>query len=201
MSSDKSTNEANISYIIPWNLFVNTLKQFLWKEIKIWKNKKDYRNFVSSRIDFSSGGNIVDKNNNVIGTHEGVHQFTVGQRKGIPGGQGQAKYVTKIDVENNKVFIGSKADLTTKKFIIEDVSFVNGEEYENLSIQTRYNSHDIPCKLKKIDSSTYEIELDQATLGVAPGQFGVIYNDTKLIGGGRISSKILENVNEWRVRK
>ena len=60
----------------------------------------------------------------------------------------------------------------------------------------RYNSHDIPCKLKKIDSSIYEIELDQATLGVAPGQFGVIYNDTKLIGGGRISSKILENVNE-----
>ena len=158
--------------------------------------KKDYRNFVSSRIDFSSSGDIVDKDDNIIGTHEGVHEFTVGQRKGIPGGQGQPKYVTKIDVENNKVFIGSKADLTTKRFIIEDVSFVNGEEHENLSIQTRYNSHDIPCKLKKIDSSTYEIELDQATLGVAPGQFGVIYNDTKLIGGGRISSKILENVNE-----
>ena len=158
--------------------------------------KKDYRNFVSSRIDFSSSGDIVDKDDNIIGTHEGVHEFTVGQRKGIPGGQGQPKYVTKIDVENNKVYIGSKADLTTKRFIIDDVSFVNGEEYENLSIQTRYNSHDIPCKLKKIDSSTYEIELDQATLGVAPGQFGVIYNDTKLIGGGRISSKILENVNE-----
>ena len=52
------------------------------------------------------------------------------------------------------------------------------------------------CIRDRIDSSIYEIELDQATLGVAPGQFGVIYNDTKLIGGGRISSKILENVNE-----
>ena len=158
--------------------------------------KKDYRSFVEKRIDLTSPGEIFDTKGNKVGDHNGIHEFTVGQRKGIPGGQGQPKYVTKIDVENNKVYIGSKADLTTKNFIIEDVSFVNGEEYENLSIQTRYNSHDIPCKLKKIDSSTYEIELDQATLGVAPGQFGVIYNDTKLIGGGRISSKILENVNE-----
>ena len=47
-------------------------------------------------------------------------------------------------------------------------------------------------RMYSIDNSIYEIELDQATLGVAPGQFGVIYNDTKLIGGGRISSKILE---------
>lgn len=42
----------------------------------------------------------------------------------------------------------------------------------------------------------YEVELVQATLGVAPGQFGVIYQNTKLVGGGRISTKILEDVNE-----
>ena len=110
-----------------------------------------------------------------------------------------------IEIKNLKKYYpltsGIMRKVTGVVKAVDDVSFVNGEEYENLSIQTRYNSHDIPCKLKKIDSSTYEIELDQATLGVAPGQFGVIYNDTKLIGGGRISSKILENVNEWRVRK
>ena len=48
----------------------------------------------------------------------------------------------------------------------------------------------------KIDDNVYEVELVQATLGVAPGQFGVIYQNTKLVGGGRISTKILEDVNE-----
>ena len=156
----------------------------------------DYRNFVSSRMNFSSTGAIVDKNENELGSHNGIHEFTVGQRKGIPGGQGEPKYVTKIDVENNKVYIGTKKDLTTKKFLIEDVSFVDEVITNKISIQTRYNSSDIPCKINKIDDNVYEVELVQATLGVAPGQFGVIYQNTKLVGGGRISTKILEDVNE-----
>ena len=112
------------------------------------------------------------------------------------GGQGEAKYVTKIDVENNKIYIGSKEELTTKKFLIEDVSFVDIIEYDNLSIQTRYNADDVPCNIKKVDESTYQIDLKNPTLGVAPGQFGVIYQDTKLVGGGRITSKVLEEVYE-----
>ena len=131
-----------------------------------------------------------------MGTHGGIHAYTIGQRKGVPGGQGEAKYVTKIDVENNKIYIGSKDELTTKKFLIEEVSFVNSIEYENLSIQTRYNSDDVPCNIEKVDKSTYQIELKNPTLGVAPGQFGVIYQDTKLVGGGRITSKVLEEAYE-----
>jgi tRNA-specific 2-thiouridylase len=158
--------------------------------------KKDYRNFVSKRIDVSSKGLIVDKYENEMGTHGGIHAYTIGQRKGVPGGQGEAKYVTKIDVENNKIYIGSKDELTTKKFLIEEVSFVKSIEYENLSIQTRYNSDDVPCNIEKVDKSTYQIELKNPTLGVAPGQFGVIYQDTKLVGGGRITSKVLEEAYE-----
>ena len=158
--------------------------------------KKDYRNFVSKRIDVSSKGLIVDKYENEVGTHGGIHAYTIGQRKGVPGGQGEAKYVTKIDVENNKIYIGSKEELTTKKFLIEDVSFVNSIEYDNLSVQTRYNSDDVPCNIEKVDESTFQIELKTPTLGVAPGQFGVIYQDTKLVGGGRITSKVLEEVYE-----
>ena len=69
-------------------------------------------------------------------------------------------------------------------------------EYDNLSVQTRYNSDDVPCNIEKVDESTFQIELKTPTLGVAPGQFGVIYQDTKLVGGGRITSKVLEEVYE-----
>ena len=73
--------------------------------------KKDYRNFVNTRVDISSSGEIVDNNGKKIGEHKGVHGFTVGQRKGLPGGQGEAKYVTKIDVSSKKVHIGERKDL------------------------------------------------------------------------------------------
>ena len=72
----------------------------------------------------------------------------------------------------------------------------NSIEYDNLSVQTRYNSDDVPCNIEKVDESTFQIELKTPTLGVAPGQFGVIYQDTKLVGGGRITSKVLEEVYE-----
>ena len=76
------------------------------------------------------------------------------------------------------------------------MTFVNKVEYDNLTIQTRYNSEDVPCVIEKIDESTYQIALKTPTMGVAPGQFGVIYNGTKLVGGGRITSKVLEDVYE-----
>jgi len=156
--------------------------------------KKNYRNFVDKRIDISTSGDIVDRDGSTMGQHEGVHEFTVGQRKGIPGGQGEPKYVTKIDVRNKKVFVGDKKDLLTSSFYLEDVSFVNGIENENLTIQTRYNSEDLPCEIKMITKNTLEVSLLEPTYGVAPGQFGVIYNGTNLIGGGRITSKLNETL-------
>ena len=156
--------------------------------------KKNYRNFVDKRIDISTSGDIVDRDGSTMGQHEGVHEFTVGQRKGIPGGQGEPKYVTKIDVRNKKVFVGDKKDLLTSSIYLEDVSFVNGIENENLTIQTRYNSEDLPCEIKMITKNTLEVSLLEPTYGVAPGQFGVIYNGTNLIGGGRITSKLNETL-------
>ena len=79
---------------------------------------------------------------------------------------------------------------------LQSLSFVDEVITDEISIQTRYNSSDIPCKINKVDESVYEVDLVQATLGVAPGQFGVLYQNTKLVGGGRISTKILEDVNE-----
>ena len=156
--------------------------------------KKNYRNFVDKRIDISTSGDIVDSDGSTMGQHDGVHEFTVGQRKGIPGGQGAPKYVTKIDVQNKKVFVGEKQDLLISDFYLEDVTFVNGIQNTKLAIQTRYNSEDLPCEIVQISESRLKVTLLQPTYGVAPGQFGVLYSGTKLIGGGRITSKLVEKV-------
>ncbi|MDA9705785.1 tRNA 2-thiouridine(34) synthase MnmA [Acidimicrobiaceae bacterium] len=156
--------------------------------------KKDYRSFVEKRIDLTSPGEIFDTEGNKVGDHNGIHKFTVGQRKGLPGGHGTPRYVTKINVQNKNVTIGEKKDLLVSSFIVEELSFVNDLEYKNLTIQTRYNSEDLPCEIKKLSDTKISVQLKEPAFGVAPGQFGVIYNGSKVVCGGRISTKVLENI-------
>jgi len=78
--------------------------------------------------------------------------------------------------------------------LLKNSSCVNNLEYENLTIQTRYNSEDLACDIKKLSDTKILVQLKEPAFGVAPGQFGVIYNGTKVVCGGRISSKVLENV-------
>ena len=155
--------------------------------------KKDYRSFVEKRIDLTSPGEIFDVNGNKVGDHKGIHEFTVGQRKGLPGGQATPRYVTKINVQNKNVIIGEQKDLLVESFIIEDVSIVKDIEYHNLSVQTRYNSEDLKCKINKISDNELLVELLEPASSIAPGQFGVLFSGTKVIGGGRISSKLMES--------
>ena len=157
--------------------------------------KKDYRSFVEKRIDLTSAGEIFDVNGNKVGNHNGIHQFTVGQRKGLPGGQATPRYVTKINVQNKNVIIGEQKDLLVESFIIEDVSIVKDIEYDNLTVQTRYNSEDLNCKIKKISDNELLVELIEPASSIAPGQFGVLFSGTKVIGGGRISSKLMESAS------
>ncbi len=155
--------------------------------------KKDYRSFVEKRIDLTSAGEIFDVNGNKVGNHNGIHEFTVGQRKGLPGGQATPRYVTKINVQNKNVIIGEQKDLLVESFIIEDVSIVKDIEYDNLTVQTRYNSEDLNCKINKISDHELLVELIEPASSIAPGQFGVLFSGTKVIGGGRISSKLMES--------
>ena len=155
--------------------------------------KKDYRSFVEKRIDLTSAGEIFDVNGTKVGNHNGIHEFTVGQRKGLPGGQATPRYVTKINVQNKNVIIGEQKDLLVESFIIEDVSIVKDIEYDNLSVQTRYNSEDLKCKINKISDNELLVELLEPASSIAPGQFGVLFSGTKVIGGGRISSKLMES--------
>ncbi len=155
--------------------------------------KKDYRSFVEKRINLTSAGEIFDVNGNKVGNHNGIHEFTVGQRKGLPGGQATPRYVTKINVQNKNVIIGEQKDLLVESFIIEDVSIVKDIEYDNLTVQTRYNSEDLKCKINKISDNELLVELIEPASSIAPGQFGVLFSGTKVIGGGRISSKLMES--------
>ena len=151
--------------------------------------KGDYRKFVENRIDLYSSGNIVDIEGNIVGEHKGIHEFTVGQRKGLPGGLVDPRFVLEINPSTKNVVIGKKKQLEKDSFILKEVSFVNDIYYSDLMIQIRYNSDPIPCTITVLSNESLDVSLTIPTVGISPGQFGVLYSGTKLIGGGRIENK------------
>ncbi len=88
----------------------------------------DYKAFLRSHLgeeQFHPGG-IYDLEGNFIAPHEGIEMFTIGQRKGLPGGSAQPRYVVDIDAETNRVIVGSAEDLVTEEFEIERVNWIPG---------------------------------------------------------------------------
>ena len=150
--------------------------------------KGDYREFVEKRVDLHTSGDIVDLDGNIVGEHKGIHEFTVGQRKGLPGGLGDPRFVLEINPSSNNVVIGKKKALEKDSFTLKEVSFVNDIYSLDLVIQIRYNSEPIPCTITELPNDSLEVHLASPTVGVSPGQFGVLYSGTKLIGGGRIEN-------------
>ncbi len=87
----------------------------------------DYKAFLRSHLgaeEFHQGG-IYDLEGNFLGAHEGIELFTIGQRKGLPGGSAQPRYVVDIDPKTNRVLVGGAEDLVTEEFEIDRVNWVS----------------------------------------------------------------------------
>jgi tRNA-specific 2-thiouridylase len=124
-----------------------------------------------------------------VGSHQGVHTLTVGQRKGLQVNTSNApRYVTEIDPTSNTVWVGSSADLDVNEFFVRDVNWLAepGEEYQ---IQIRAHHHPVPGQIE-LRGSGAVCRLGEAQRGVAPGQTVVWYRGTQVVGSGTISKAI-----------
>jgi tRNA-uridine 2-sulfurtransferase len=133
-------------------------------------------------------GNIIDiKTGNVVGRHEGIINYTIGQRKRISVPSQVPLYVIKIDAKNNQIFVGTEEFLLKTKCEIEDFNLTVKNEslidFENLTVKVRSSGDFIPCYF---DIQNKIITLKEYTKSLAPGQAAVFYNNSKMIGGGFI---------------
>ena len=119
----------------------------------------------------------------VVGKHNGLSNFTVGQRRGIKVPFNEPLYVVKIDKRSNKLFIGVKQDLQKKRFKVDEWNFKKGEERETFELQVRYRQKPKMAKLIKDEKGTF-VEWLKETEVAAPGQAAVAYFGDKVIGGG-----------------
>ena len=137
-------------------------------------------------------GKILDIKGEEIGEHDGIINYTIGQRKGIKIPNKDPLYVIKINALENTIIVGSKENLSIKKIHLKDLNLLNNvEEYnESLFIKVRSTGRLIKAKFKTSEDHA-EVDLEENEMGISPGQACVFYSKDnfgdKVLGGGWIS--------------
>jgi len=156
----------------------------------------DYKTFLRSHLgetEFHSG-EIYDVDGNFIAEHDGIELFTIGQRKGLPGGSQRPRYVVDLDPETNRVIVGDAEDLVCDEFEIDRVNWhpiagVNAPGYNseiNATVKIRYSHPGTAATLTPLENGRARIRLHEPQRAVTPGQAAVFYNDDVVLGGGWI---------------
>jgi len=144
------------------------------------------------RPNANSPGNIKDTDGNILGKHDGIINFTIGQRKGIKLSSNEPYYVIKLQSETNTVVVGRKEDLRIKKLKIKNVNYLSNPNLDfNEEIFSRVRSTGNLLK-SKFNSKTNEVSLLDNDYGISPGQACVFYKPdsvgTRVLGGGWIET-------------
>lgn len=139
-------------------------------------------------------GRFVDTEGRELGTHPGVHAFTVGQRKGLGLGGGPRRHVTRIVPERNEVVLGGTADLMRADFTVSGVHLLDDTLARDLEaglnprvwVQIRSRHRAAPARLALVSPGRIRVALDDPQSAVAPGQAAVFYDGPRVLGGGFI---------------
>ena len=133
-------------------------------------------------------GPFLNTAGDVVGSHDGYARYTIGQRKGLPGGYANPMFVVAIQAEQRAVVIGTadelyghRAELEEMNWLVQPLSV--GDECE---LQIRYRSQAVPARVVATNGRL-ELELNEPARAITPGQSGVIYDGDKLLGGGVLS--------------
>lgn len=137
-------------------------------------------------------GDIVDLDGNVLGGHDGIINFTIGQRRGIGvGGAGEPLYVIRIEPETRRVVVGPGAALGQTTIRLSGLNWLGDADARGaesrVSVKVRSTQEPVPALLKiDADGDTAEVTLETPERAVAPGQACVFYDNDRLLGGGWI---------------
>ena len=136
-------------------------------------------------------GDILDIEGNVVGKHDGIINFTIGQRKGIGIAYKEPLYVININAKTNEVIVGNRVALAIKKIYLKNLNLLSDvEEYnDNLFIKVRSTGRLVKAKAN-LNNTSAEVNLDELETGISPGQACVFYSKNqfgdKVLGGGWI---------------
>ena len=135
-------------------------------------------------------GEIVDQGGNVLGPHDGIINYTIGQRRGLNIGGGDPLYVVRLEPESKRVVVGPKEALLQETVSINEVNWLGdeplGKEPLDVTVKIRSMTPLLPAKIRLKDDNIGEVILYSPYSGVAPGQACVMYDKERVLGGGWI---------------
>ncbi|MDF1592512.1 MAG: tRNA 2-thiouridine(34) synthase MnmA [Desulfobacterales bacterium] len=150
-----------------------------------------YGEFLARQPNFTpQPGPIADVDGNVIGRHNGLHLFTIGQRRGINCPSSEPYYVLEIDKPQNRLIVGFEKDLGALQCRVTDINWINGmPPPAPLKVKTRvrYRHSAAPSVVTPIDDRTAAVTFDEAEAAITPGQGAVFYQGDEVLGGGWIA--------------
>ncbi|MFQ5354616.1 MAG: tRNA 2-thiouridine(34) synthase MnmA, partial [Thermodesulfobacteriota bacterium] len=159
-----------------------------------------YSDFIVSRSEGAAkagGGNITDRAGNVLGTHEGLFKYTIGQRKGLGIGGGDGPfYVSGIDTMNNRLVVGPVEELYSRGLRAGDITLTGGGDAAStltapgLKARIRYGFGEVPCRVSLTPDKGLIVEFERPQKSVTPGQAVVFYRGDEVIGGGWIEEAL-----------
>jgi tRNA-specific 2-thiouridylase len=150
-----------------------------------------YGEFLARQPGFApQPGPIEDVDGNVIGRHNGLHLFTIGQRRGINCPAAEPYYVVAIDKPQNRLIVGFKKDLGVSHCRVTNINWINGRPPAPLRVKTRvrYRHQAAPSTVAPLDDRTAVVTFDRPETAITPGQGAVFYQDDEVLGGGWISN-------------
>jgi len=151
----------------------------------------DYARFIK-RISQATikPGYFVDTKGNILGKHEGIINYTVGQRKGLGISFGKPMYVVRIDSKSNQVVLGDVDDLFSRELIAEDVNYLSIDALEEplkVNAKIRYSAKESPATIYPMEDGKVKVIFEQPQRAITPGQSIVFYDGDIVVGGGIIA--------------
>ena len=141
---------------------------------------------------FQPGG-FYDLNNNYLGPHEGIEFFTIGQRKGLPGGGGTPRYVVDIDAATGRVVLGGEEDLLCEEFTVTRATWhetpPDAHSPKKITVKVRHGHTGEKAAVNAESSGTATVRTFAPLRAVTPGQAAVFYDGDRVVGGGWIARR------------
>ncbi len=148
--------------------------------------KGDYRDFIRPHLK-AKPGQVVDSCGKLLGQHQGLYNYTIGQRKGLGLALGYPAYITGLDTEHNRVIIGTEQELSARQAWLCKVNLAKplGQSFK-AQVKIRYKSPPAAATVYLKEGNCAQVIFDEPVKAITPGQAAVFYEQDILLGGGLI---------------
>ena len=150
----------------------------------------NYKKFLENNSDIKpKKGNIVTTKGEILGKHNGLYNYTIGQRKGLGISYKEPLFVVGFNKEKNEVIVGVKDEIYKKEMYVTDINLLLFDEIKEkmkVNVKTRYSSKEETATVQMIDNNTMKVEFENPVARITPGQSAVFYLDDIVVGGGKI---------------